>query len=115
MINIGHNPPQNVWPGALHASFEASATGAATIVSGISGERIEVLAAEMAATGKAEAALTSSGTTLWSRVFKFGFGSRLGGDRPALRCAVGESLRVNVVSLASGAAVSGSVAYRMRT
>lgn len=116
MINIGHNPPQHLWPGALPASFEVDSTGATTIVSGVSGRRIEVLTAEMSATGKAEAALQSSSTDLWSRVLKFGFGSRLNGvrQRPVLRCAVGESLRVNVSSLAGGAVVSGSVAYRMK-
>ena len=116
MINVGHNPPQHLWPGALPADFEATATGAATIVAGVSGRRIEVLAAEMSATGKATAAFQSSGTDLWSRVLKFGFGSRLDGvgRRPVFRCGVGDDLKVNVSSLADGAAVSGSVIYRMQ-
>lgn len=115
MINVGHNPPQHLWPGALPANFETTATGATTIVPGVSGRRIEVLAAEMSSTGKAEAAFRSSGTDLWSRVLKFGFGSRLNGSRrrPVFRCSVGDDLQVNVSSLASGAAVSGSVVYRM--
>ena len=116
MINVGHNPPQHLWPGALPASFEATATGATTIVAGVGGRRIEVLAAEMSATGKATAAFRSSGTDLWSRVLKFGFGSRMEGvrQRPVFRCGVGDNLQVNVSSLASGAAVSGSVVYRMQ-